>query len=238
MRLKTVGMYLITAVCLCITVVFTSAADAQTIHAVLVIMNDAPATQELNETNLVRVASHLEEIQAELGCNLKVDSFHPSHGDSENHATRENLLKWVAAVRPEPDDVVFVYYSGSGGTEDQTRELFLTLQDGDFPRNQLAEAIDEAPCRLKMLITDIFSFDTPLFTSIHPHFRDTSAYRSLFLEHEGFLNITGAGEGELAGGTTGSWSGCSWFTRALYVDVFVQCPNRFAQFGAVYCRSP
>ena len=191
------------------------AADAQTIHAVLVIMNEAPHTRELNETNLIRVAGRLEEINEELGCNLMVDSLHPLHTDNEHHATRENLLKWVAAVRPEPDDVVFVYYSGSGETDTETQEPSLTLQDGNFPRKQLAEAIEGLPCRLKMLVTDTFSFDTPLLTSLHPHFHTTDAYRPLFLEHEGFLNITSAREGELSGGTTGSWSGCSWFTRAL-----------------------
>ena len=196
-------------------VLFTPTAGAQTIHAMLIMMNDAPLTQELNETNLVRVTSHLEEIKDELGCNLTVDSFHPSHTDSEHHATGENLLKWLVTVRPAPDDIVFVYYSGDGETHHKTQELFLRLQDENFPREQLAEIIDKLPCRLKMLITDPFSFDAPLFGSYHPHFRTTEAYRHLFLEHEGFLNITGAREGELSGGTTGSWSGCSWFTRAL-----------------------
>ena len=82
----TVGMIIFVAV-----VVFTPAAGAQTIHAILIIMNDAPLTQELNETNLVRVTSHLEAVKDELGCNLTVDSFRPSHTNSEHHATRENL---------------------------------------------------------------------------------------------------------------------------------------------------
>ena len=217
---RTIGILIFAA-----AVVFTPAAGAQTIHAMLIMMNDAPLTQELNETNLVRVASHLEEIKDELGCNLTVDSFHPSHTDSEHHATRENILRWLQAVRPAPDDVVFVYYSGEGGIDNKTQELSFTLQDGSFPRKQLAEGIEALPCRLKMLITDTFSFDTPLFVSYHPHFHTTEAYRHLFLEHEGFLNITSASEGELSGGTTGSWSGCSWFTRALLDQI--TAPNDF-----------
>ena len=217
---RTVGILIFIA-----AVVFTPAAGAQTIHAMLIMMNDAPLTQELNETNLVRVTSHLEEIKDELGCNLTVDSFHPSHTDSEHHATRENILRWLQAVRPAPDDVVFVYYSGEGGIDNKTQELSFTLQDGSFPRKQLAEGIEALPCRLKMLITDTFSFDTPLFVSYHPHFHTTEAYRHLFLEHEGFLNITSASEGELSGGTTGSWSGCSWFTRALLDQI--TAPNDF-----------
>ena len=222
----TLGMIIFVA-----TVVFTPAAGAQTIHAMLIIMNDAPLTQELNETNLIRIAGHLEAIKDELGCNLTVDSFHPSHADSKHHATRENILGWLQAVRPEPDDVVFVYYSGDGETDKETQEFSLTLQDGNFPRKQLAEAMDGLPGRLKMFITDIFSFDAPILGSIHPHFHTTAAYRPLFLEHEGFLNITSASEGELSGGTTGSWSGCSWFTRAL-LDA-MDSPHDFNDDGFV-----
>ena len=63
-------------------------------------MNDAPSTQELNETNLVRVKSHLEEIMDELGWNMILDNFHPSHPESEHHATRENILKWLEGGAP------------------------------------------------------------------------------------------------------------------------------------------
>ena len=224
------------------TVAFTPAADAQTIHAMLIVMNDTPHTQELNTTNLKKVTHHLAEIKHELGCNLTIDSFHPLHADSEyaatrehlltwlkvldlapddvvfgeHPATRENLLTWLKAVDPAPNDVVFVYYSGDGETDNETQELFLTLQDADFPRKQLAEAIGALPCRLKMFITDTFSFDTPIWTprfSPTADFHTTDAYGPLFLEHEGFLNITSAREGELSGGTSGMRG--SWFTDAL-----------------------
>ena len=214
------GLYLlgIGGLILSTAVVCPPAAGAQTIHAMLIVMNDALHTQELNETNLVTVVDRLEEIKEELGCNLTVDSFHPLNADSEHDATRENILNWLAAVRPARDDVVFVYYSGGGGTADETRELFLTLKDGNFPRKQLAEAINGLPCRLKMLITDTFSFNT-LFLGRYPlypsPYTTTDAYRSLFLEHEGFLNITSATEGELSGGTASVYTECSWFTSAL-----------------------
>ena len=210
----TVGMLIFVA-----AVVFTPAAGAQTIHAMLIVMNDTPLTQKLNETNLVRVASHLEEIKDELGCDLTMKEFYASHPDREHYATGKNILKWLETVRPAPDDIVFVYYSGDGETHHKTQERSLTLQDGGFPRRQLAEGIEALPCRLKILITDIFSFDAPVFVSYHPHFHTTEAYGPLFLEHEGFLNITSASEGELSGGTTGSWSGCSWFTRSLLDEI-------------------
>ena len=228
---------------LCIAAVATSATEAQTIHAMLIVMNDTPHTQELNTINLRKVTRYLTEIKHELGCNLTVDSFHPLHADSEYTASRknlltwlrvldlapddvvfdehpassENLLTWLKAVDPAPDDVVFVYYSGDGEIDNETQELSLTLQDADFPRKRLAETIGELPCRLKMFITDTFSFNASISTLTFRRrdFHSTDAYRPLFLEHEGFLNITSAREGELSGGPTHSGIRGSWFTDAL-----------------------
>ena len=219
MRPKTLVRTLILTLCAITLMRLEAAADAQTVHAMLIVMNDAPRTQAINETNLKVVAGHLQKIQEVLGCNLTKYELYPSHPNSEHHATGENLLGWLQAVRPalDTDDVVFVYYSGKGGTDNKTQEISLTLQDGDFSRKQFAEAINGLSCRLKMLITDTVSFHTPIWAFYHPHYWTTKAYRPLFLEHEGFLNITSATEGELSGGTSRwNWRNeSSWFTRAL-----------------------
>ena len=67
--------------------------------------------------------------------------------------TAENILEWVNTVSPAHDDVVFVYFTGHGGTYpsgDNVGEFHLSLPpDGAFNRGRLVEAMDRLGCRLK-----------------------------------------------------------------------------------------
>jgi hypothetical protein len=210
-------------------VVCPSTAKAQTVHALLVIMDDAPRTRELNLVNMKNIGDLLRDVEAEYNCPLTLDVLRFSSDDNQAQATSENILKWLAAVRPAPDDVVFVYYSGRGGMDKTVaRQLYLTLQDGNFPRQQIVEGIDRLECRLKMLITDTVSFDV-IWDNISTFWGGSSkALGHLFFAHEGFLNITSASEGELSGGASLDRSERSdeeikhggWFTYALIEEIY------------------
>ena len=226
------GRYLfgVLTVLLSAIVIFTAPADAQTVHALLVIMDDAPRTRKLNLINMKNIGDLLRDVENQHNCTLALDVLRFSHKDSQTQATRKNILSWFAAVDPAPDDVVFVYYSGSGGMDKAAaRELYLTLGDGNFPRQQIVERIDGLACRLKMLITDIVNFDVIWDKgSTFLRSRNPEALGHLFLEHEGFLNITSASENELSGGASFGTSEIAdekirhggWFTYALIKELY------------------
>jgi len=225
------GRYLLWVLILLLSsiMIFTAAADAQTVHALLVIMDDAPRTRKLNLVNMKNIGELLRDVENQHNCPLTLDVLRSSSDDKQAQATRENILNWLAAVAPAPDDVVFVYYSGNGGMDKAAaRELYLTLQDGNFPRQQIVERIDRLECRLKMLITDTVSFDViwDRGSTFLGH-RNPEALGHLFLKHEGFLNITSASEDELSGGASSGTSEIEdedilhggWFTYALIMEL-------------------
>jgi len=136
---------------------------------------------------------------------------------TKNELKSDPILEWVKNVKPASNDTIFIYYSGHGGMN-KNKETFLYLQDGYFFRAKMVKSMESArDCRLKMLITDCCS-DGPE-QEAPPSARagiSKKALQDLFLEHQGFLHVTAATEGEY------SW--CSpryggWFTRAM-VDAF------------------
>lgn len=226
--------------------IFTAPADAQAIHALLVIMDDAPRTRKLNWVNMKNIGELLQAVEAEYDCPLTLDVLRSSQDDSQTQATSENILNWLAVVDPAPDDVVFVYYSGKGGmNKTAARELYLSLQDGDFPRPQIAEAIEQLECRLKMLITDTVSFDVMWsHRSTFTGSGNPEAFGHLFFTHEGFLNITSAVEGELSGGASAARSRIldekiphgGWFTYALIMEIYTS-DDDFVSWKEVFRRA-
>ena len=227
-------------------VIFTAPADAQAIHALLVIMDDAPRTRKLNWVNMKNIGELLQDVEAQYNCPLTLEVLRSSREDNQTQATSENILNWLAVVDPAPDDVVFVYYSGKGGmNKTAARELYLSLQDGDFPRPQIVEAIERLRCRLKMLITDTVSFDVMWsHRSTFAGGGNSEALGHLFFAHEGFLNITSAPEGELSGGASASRSEISdeeilhggWFTYALIMEIYTS-DDDFVSWKAVFRRT-
>ena len=217
-------------------VIFLSTADAQMVHALLVIMDDAPRTRKLNLVNMKNIGDLLRDVENQHNCQLALDTLRFSHDDNQTQATSENILNWLAVVDPAPDDVVFVYYSGNGGMDTAAaRELYLTLQDGNFPRQQIVERIDGLACRLKMLITDTVNFDVIWDKgSTFLRNRNPEALGHLFLEHEGFLNITSASEDELSGGASSGTSEIAdeeilqggWFTYSLIIELYTPHTDR------------
>ena len=135
---------------------------------------------------------------------------------SKSHQmTKNGIFGWLQNLNPNTDDVVFVYFSGHGGTDTETKDMYITLQAKQrLYRKEIVEALEGLDCRLKMLITDarVFLDPHPVIILADP-FADTKpALYNLFFEHEGFLNISSASEGEIAVGDSRE-GGC--FTRSL-----------------------
>ena len=232
----TKGLHLsvVLALLLGAALVFTPAADAVTIHTLLIIDGAAWDSEE-HETSKKAMRRFLKQIESGLGCvvevsvlntnNLRDPDDPSSPADPSKLASSDNVLKWVSALRPAADDVVFVYFSGHGRAdkEEGVYRHFLRLQDKSLYRKEIAKAIEALNCRLKMLITDTDSIGPPILVrqTIDSTIKSTQ-HRSvssnprilghLFLLHEGFLNLKSCSWGQ---GSLGSALRGGFFTVSL-----------------------
>lgn len=199
---------------MCGCLLLASSADAQTVHTLLVVMDADKRVGQGMKVNRHKFDVALASIGRIYTINKTV------YLSSRNETTKANVLQWVNNVRPSLDDVVLVYYTGHGGMVSQTdRRTFLYLSGGSLFRAELAEAIQAKSCRLKLLITDCCSSyprDTQgnlaLASSYAVETVGRGFIRNLFGEHQGFLHVNGATEGQY--GWTNSLHG-SFFTVSL-----------------------
>ena len=186
-------------------------ADAQTVHALLVIMDADPKIGNNVKVDRKRVKQLLDAVQNEL-VEVKITTLL----SSENTATRDGVLQWVRNINVATDDIVFIYYAGHGGMNPKG-ETFLVTEGKWLFRSELVNAIEQAKShRLTLLITDCCS--SLVQTKVEPTLQSSRSMtrlpqrvlRNLFLEHKGFLHVTAATEGQYG------WSNIvtgGWFTR-------------------------
>ena len=178
-----------------------SAAAKPTIHALLVIMDesDNPRDHQKNGTNVQLLLAEVDEGQV---CNLQLDIYQSSLPGLK--PTRDNILRWVEDIKPQRNDVVFVYFSGHGAMQTET---FLTVEGQRLYRNELVDALKAAPawqCRLKILITESCNIKIPSTSGSGTENGESGfamafkapVYRQLFVKHEGFLHLASSSEGE------------------------------------------
>lgn len=196
--LKSKCLFLLPMVLLGAAVVFTPTADAQTLYALLITDDGNPSNGHLHNANKGRMERVFRNIKREVPIHLELFEL-KSNVDNNNpeFMSKDNILRWVRNLNADKDDVVFVYFSGHGRADPNTRELYLTLPTGKFNRKELADAMETISCRLKILVTDPCDF-SPVWLPKHQGFK--KAYSNLFLEHKGFLNVTAAVEGDYAFG--------------------------------------
>lgn len=189
---------------------FSQSERVPTIHALLIIADADPSIGRAVDIDKQRMEGMLKV--AEGICKVKTQMLL----SSRNELKSEPILQWLKSVKPDANDTIFIYYSGHGGMN-KNKETFLYLQDGYFFRSKMVSSIESAKnCRLKMLVTDCCSDGPEPETPSSRAVISKKALQDLFLNHEGFLHLTAASEGEY------SW--CSpkyggWFTRAM-VDSF------------------
>ena len=179
-----------------LSVFFTPAANAVTIHTLLVIDGGNPRNFDQHEAAKDSMRLLLRQIKRTLRCPVQISELNTADSGS-SYASSDNILKWVTEVRVDRDDVVWVYFSGHGGVHSGTDDFYLSLQGEDLDRNRLAAKIERLPCRLKILTTDACSYSgDPV---VAPSYPGLKAFRQLFYEHKGFFNVVGAAKNELAG---------------------------------------
>ena len=166
-----------------------------TVHALLIIMDSDKSIGSAMKMD----KQHVEELLTWVD---RVYDVKKTVYLSSRYETRGNsILRWIRNVRPSNDDVVFVYYGGHGGmVSHDYQETFLNLTDRKLFRYELADALGKVNCRLKMLITDACSNAPlpPIASSYAVETVNKRHIKDLFGQHEGFLHLSAASEGQYA----------------------------------------
>lgn len=188
-------------------------ADAQTVHALLVIMDDDPrigTNVKVDRKNIVQLLGSIENELCEVNSTTLLSS--------KDQATREGVLQWVRNIHTEKNDILFIYYAGHGGMN-ENNQTFLVTEGKWLFRSELVNAIEQVKSpRLTLLITDCCS--SLVTQKIDPNLQSSRSMtrltektlRNLFLEHQGFLHVTAATEEQYG------WSNVvtgGWFTKNL-----------------------
>ena len=196
-------------------------ASSQTVHALLVIVDADPSLGTAMQVNQEKMENLLIAVAHEAGLRLEKRFLR----SSRNEARKSYVIKWLEEIKPNSDDVIFVYFSGFGGATPQTekeQDAFVYLQDGEFRQSDFAQKVQNvSPARLKVLITDRcrgFLKLTPV-----PNRDETSMFtkqlkiKHLFMEHRGFLHISSA--------TAGEYGWIDEQTGSLFTDTLLHAIN-------------
>lgn len=214
---------------LMLTIVLIPAADAQTIHALLVIMDGDASIGPGVAGSRRQIENLLRDIERKDVCRVEKSVLK----STEDEATSDRVKRWIKDVRPDSNkDVVFVYFAGHGGM--LNNRTFIALQGGILYRDELVRAMEQAQtCRLKILITDSCSNDVEVRPpSLNPTLE--SALKNLFVEHKGFLHLAAATEGEYAWvvvpGPDSTSGGGGYFTTSLVQTIYEYPDNNNDDF--------
>ena len=169
----------------------TRYANAETLHALLVIMDTNPLLGTAMQANEANITHLLRIIERESGMQVRKKRLR----ESRHEARIANIRDWLNTIRLHEDDVLFLYFSGPGkalGT--QPAEEYLALQDGLLYQSDLRRDVQHTPaCRLKLLVTDRCDDIVEIPEDLHPHPpADTVKIDALFRKHQGFLHLTSA----------------------------------------------
>lgn len=197
-------------------------ASSQTVHALLIIMDADPSFGTAMKVNQEKMENLLTTVAHEADLRLEKRFLR----SSRNEARKSYVIKWLKEIRPNSDDVIFLYFSGFGGATPQTekeQDAFVYLQDGEFRQSDFAQKVqDVSNARLKVLITDRcrgFLKLTPI-----PDRDETSMFtkqlkiKHLFIEHEGFLHLSSA--------TAGEYGWIDEQTGSLFTDTLLHVINQ------------
>ncbi len=136
---------------------------------------------------------------------------------SGNDVRRKKILDTIGALRINSDlDTVVFYFSGHGAFDpDRKEHLFFGLGRSDFCfRSEIQKAIQQLRPQLTVIIADTCSvyYRTPVPAPAYPPAETvTPAFRSLFLEPVGLIDINSSQPGQEAGGNSNG----GWFTSTL-----------------------
>ena len=156
----------------------TTTAEAQDVHALLIILGNDREIRESVEKNEEKMLNMLQQLSRH--CNVKLTLMKSKtayqgevsrityantrstvHERSAQDIIRSHQVEnWLANLRPKSEDTVLIYYCGHGeiGSFDTHALLFDLDGSGDtIDRQRLSQKLNQKPARLRMLITDTCS---------------------------------------------------------------------------------
>ena len=205
----------------------TSSADAQKVHALLIILGndrDIRGSVEKNESNMQTLLRQVSE-NCEVRMTIMKSTDETTGTINEktlangNVAAQSSLqqlgiikanqvVQWIRDLKTEGEDTILIYYSGHGSIDAVGTPILNFDPDvtNDFvARDGLRSRLKQKGARLKMLITDTCSnrVQTPspiarVFAKVQS--RERRYTKNLFLEHSGLLDITAVSDGKYAWG--------------------------------------
>ena len=173
----------------------TRYANAETLHALLVIMDTSPLIGTAMQANEAHITHLLRIIERESGMQVRKKRLR----ESRHEALIANIRDWLNTIQLHEDDVLFLYFSGPGkALATQPTKEYLTLQDGLLYQSDLRRDMQHtAACRLKLLVTDRCDDIVEIPEDLKPHApADTRKIDTLFRKHRGFLHLTSATSSE------------------------------------------
>ena len=218
-RNKQIHLWIVLILIISFTTVSAATVSAQDMHVLMVIDDGNPKTSTQHDRDKDRIKGLMNtEVQDMLQKeNLSATVKLTELLSSDRQMTKENIFDWLQNLSPGADDVVFVYYSGHGGAEKEAPyKRYLYAQGPKLYRKELAKAVEELECRLKILITEINNGGTVSQCAPPSYYGNHKYLRQLFLDHEGFLNLTSTSLGGIA---LGDYTYGGWFTLALTAGI-------------------
>ena len=163
-------------------------ADAQTLHALLIIMDADPDVGGAMQVNAREIEHFLTQV--EKGTGLQVEE--KTLLRSQNRARKTELTAWLDTREIAEGDVLFVYFSGKGRFTVPAEYIY--LQDGGITHTELSKKVQSTGAgRLTLLITDRCDQVLEHTADSHRHTQATPALlEDLFKKHKGFLHLTSA----------------------------------------------
>ena len=162
-----------------------TAADAQEVHALLVILGDDPNIRASVNKNKTGMETLLTKLSRDCRVHITVMNSgveDPGTGRLIGEVTRQTfsntiqtrstkyaqdiitanqVMQWIREVAPRADDTILVYYSGHGVRDKYDDKQYLVfgvnLTDDPLHRDRFSELLRQKPGRLKLLITDTCS---------------------------------------------------------------------------------
>ena len=230
---KQIHLWVVLILFTALIVAFVPAASAQNMHILMVIDNGNLKTGSQHDADKDTIIGLMKTQVAPMlekkNTSAKIAITELLSNDRQ--MTSENIFSWLQNINPNTDDVVFVYFSGQGGADkDGAKERFHLIQKNEkLYRKEITTAMAALNCRLKILITEVNSVGpipadrsvTAPTSAVSPTSEKVAAsapnpLRNLFLEHEGFLNLTSTslGHHSISDNTTGGY-----FTTALMESI-------------------